>query len=178
MDSSILQHVVDLLCTLLRKTNKDNRESADFQKILEVFPRILDYVYKSEDMFLLLHGTAALKTFIHLGAQEILKKTQPKEIIEVAKKLLSPTTNEQAALCLGNFVIQIFHKVQPNIDTSLLMNVVWKIYKSRMPSIVQSLVLIFARLIHSHPKEIVEFLSETSIDNRISLKIVLDKWLL
>lgn len=128
--------MVDLLCTLLRKTNKDNKESPDFQKILEVFPRILDYVYKSEDMFLLLHGTAALKTFIHLGAQEILKKTSPKEIIEVAKKLLSPTTNEQAALCLGNFVIQIFHKIQPNIDTSLLMNVVWKIYKSRMPSIV------------------------------------------
>jgi hypothetical protein len=47
-----------------------------------------------------------------------------------------------------------------------------------MPSIVQSLILIFARLILSHPKEIVELLSETSIDNRISLKIVLDKWLL
>ena len=29
-----------------------------------------------------------------------------------------------------------------------------------------------------HPKEIIEFLSETSIDNRICLKIVLDKWLL
>jgi len=58
------------------------------------------------------------------------------------------------------------------------MCVVWKIYKSRMPSIVQSLVLIFARLIHVHTKAIVEFLSETSIDNRISLKIVLDKWLL
>lgn len=58
------------------------------------------------------------------------------------------------------------------------MSVVWKIYKSRMPSIVQSLVLIFARLIHQYPKEIVELLSETSIDNRISLKIVLDKWLL
>ena len=81
-------------------------------------------------------------------------------------------------MCLGNYIIQIIHKIEPKIDTNLLMNVVWKIYKSRMPSIVQSLVLIFARLIHSHPKEIVEFLSETSIDNRISLKIVLDKWLL
>ena len=60
----------------------------------------------------------------------------------------------------------------------LLMCVVKKIYKSRMPSIVQSLVLIFARLIQTNPKEIIEFLSETSIENRISLKIVLDKWLL
>ena len=47
-----------------------------------------------------------------------------------------------------------------------------------MPSIVQSLVLIFARLIQTNPKEIVTFLTETSIDNRICLKIVLDKWLL
>lgn len=47
-----------------------------------------------------------------------------------------------------------------------------------MPSTLQSLVLVFARLIHTNPTEIVELLSETSVDNRISLKVVLDKWLL
>jgi hypothetical protein len=87
-------------------------------------------------MFLLLHGTSALRTFIHLGHQEILKICPPKDMIDVARKLLSPTTNEQAAMCLGNYVIQIIHKIEPKIDTNLLMNVVWKIYKSRMPSIV------------------------------------------
>lgn len=56
--------------------------------------------------------------------------------------------------------------------------VVQKIYKTRMPSTLQSLILIFARLIQTNPKEIVELLSETSVDNRISLKVVLDKWLL
>jgi hypothetical protein len=30
----------------------------------------------------------------------------------------------------------------------------------------------------TNPKEIVELLSETAIENRISLKVVLDKWLL
>ena len=99
-------------------------------------------------MFLLLHGTSALKTFIHISHKEILKKVAPKDVIDVAKKLLLPTTNEQAALCLGNLIIQIIHKIEPKIDTALLMCVVQKIYKSRMPSIVQSLVLIFARLIH------------------------------
>lgn len=169
-------HVVDLLCTLLRKTK--DRQSPEFGRVVGVFPRLLDYVAKSEDMFLLLHGTAALKTFIHLGHEQVLKLSTPKAMVETAKKLLSPATNEQAALCLGNYVIQIIHKVQPKIDTDLLYQVVRKIYKSRMPSIVQSLVLIFARLIHQHPKEIVELLTETSIENRISLKIVLDKWLL
>lgn len=47
-----------------------------------------------------------------------------------------------------------------------------------MPSIVQSLVLIFARLIQTNPSEIIQFLVETSIENRICLKIVLDKWFL
>ncbi|PCJ27716.1 MAG: hypothetical protein COA94_03710 [Rickettsiales bacterium] len=58
------------------------------------------------------------------------------------------------------------------------MSVITKILKSRMPSIVQSLALVFARLIHTNPTEIFSFLSSTSIENRISLKIVLDKWLL
>ena len=176
VDSAILAHVLDLLCTLLRKT-KDKQAPA-FARVVEVFPRLLAYVHKSEDMFLLLHGTAALKTFVHLGHEQILKVSAPKEVIETAKRLLNPLTNEQAALCLGNFVIQIFHKIQPKVDTDLLYQVVRKLYKTRMPSIVQSLVLIFARLIHQHPKEIVELLTETSIENRISLKIVLDKWLL
>lgn len=134
VDSSILSHVIDLLCSLLKKT-KDH-QSADFTKIIEQFPKLLDYVNRSEDVFLLLHGTSALRTFIHLGHQEILKIVPPKDMIDVAKKLLSPTTNEQAAMCLGNYVIQIIHKIEPKIDTNLLMNVVWKIYKSRMPSIV------------------------------------------
>ena len=58
------------------------------------------------------------------------------------------------------------------------MGVVEKLYKCRIPSIVQSLVLVYARLFHSNMKEIIEFLGETSFNNRISLKILLDKWLL
>jgi hypothetical protein len=118
----------------LKKTK--DKTSPEFLIIMDQFPKLLDYVHKSEDMFLLLHGTSTLKTFIHLGHEEILKRIQPKDAVEVAKKLLSPTANEQAAMCLGNYVIQIFHKIEPKVDTNLLMNVVWKIYKSRMPSIV------------------------------------------
>jgi len=47
-----------------------------------------------------------------------------------------------------------------------------------MPSTVQSLILIIARLVQTNPNEILTFLSQETIDNRISLKIVLDKWLL
>jgi hypothetical protein len=62
-------------------------------------------------MFLLLHGTTALKNFVFVGHVEILEMVEAQKVIEVAKKLLSPQTNEQAAMCLGNLIIQIFHKI-------------------------------------------------------------------
>ena len=123
VDSTILQHVLDLLCTLLKKTDKELFPN-EFRKIIAVFPQLMGFVQKSEDMFLLLHGTAALKNFICVGSKEILEIVKAEEIINVAKKLLAPGTNEQAAMCLGNLIIQIFHKIEPNIDTSVLFCVV------------------------------------------------------
>lgn len=122
VDASILTHVMDLLCTLLKRTK--DKTSTEFKKIISQFPKLLEYVHKSDDMFLLLNGTSTLRTFINLGHQDILKMSTPKDIIDVAKKLLQPTTNENAAICLGNYVIQIFHKIEPKIDTTLLMCVV------------------------------------------------------
>ena len=56
-------------------------------------------------MFLLMQGTATLKTFIHFAAPQIKEVSTPEQIIEVAKKLLDPKTNEQAGVGLGNLVI-------------------------------------------------------------------------
>ena len=53
VDASILSHVLDLLCSLL----KNSRTDEDRTKIVCVFPDILKYVEKSDDMFLLLNGT-------------------------------------------------------------------------------------------------------------------------
>lgn len=89
MDSTILQHVLDLLTTLLRKTDRE-KHGEDFKKIVAVFPQLMNFVKKSEDVFLLLHGTTALKNFIFIGHQEILLIVETQEIINVATRLLSP----------------------------------------------------------------------------------------
>jgi len=94
---------MDLLCILLKRTN---RATSEFGKILDLFPKILEYVHKSDDMFLLLNGVSTLRTFINLGqGTEIKKRSNAKDIIDVAKKMLLPTTNENSAICIGNYVI-------------------------------------------------------------------------
>lgn len=47
-----------------------------------------------------------------------------------------------------------------------------------MPSIVQSMVLVYSRLIILYPSEIFKFLTQFSVENRIGLKVLIDKWLL
>lgn len=64
VDASILTHVMDLLCILLKRTN---RTTPEFGKILDFFPKLLHYVQRSDDMFLLLNGVSTLRTFINLG---------------------------------------------------------------------------------------------------------------
>jgi len=54
----------------LKKTKPDTEE---FAKIMQVFPDLLRMTTESEDMFLMLHGVTALKTFIHLGHKHVLK---------------------------------------------------------------------------------------------------------
>ena len=101
VDSSILSHVLDLLCSLL----KNSKTEEDKSKVVAVFPEILSYMEKSDDMFLLLNGTQTMKTFIHLAHEQVLKLSTPEQIIVVCKKLLSPETNELSALMLGNLII-------------------------------------------------------------------------
>jgi hypothetical protein len=175
IDSSVLQHSLDILCRLLKKTDS---ESPEHIALIDIFPILLEIALESQDVFLLLHTTSTLRTFIAVSHEKIKERKVAKKILEVAKKMLKPETNESTAVFLGNFIIQIFCKISPKIDTDILMGVVEKIRKCRIPTIVQSLVLIYARLIHTNADKIIQFLSETSVNNRISLKVVLDKWLL
>jgi len=47
-----------------------------------------------------------------------------------------------------------------------------------MPSTVQNLAIIYARMINTDAEKWINFLTTFSIHNRIALKAVLDKWLL
>lgn len=47
-----------------------------------------------------------------------------------------------------------------------------------MPSIVQSMVLVYSRLLILYPSDIFKFLTTFTVENRIGLKVLIDKWLL
>jgi len=171
----ILPSALELSMILLRKSKSGSSERG---RLCEMMRPLLDLLSKTEDISLLLQGTGCLRSFTAYAHEEIIASNLTEKFIEVASILLDPAKNEAGALHLGYFIVNIFSKLSPRVDEDLLIGTLNKLHKSKMPSIVQGFVLIFARLIHSHPLEIISFLSNVSVDRRVALKVLLDKWLI
>jgi hypothetical protein len=99
-------------------------------------------------------------------------------LLNVIKRLFDPTLLESGLLYLGNMVTQYFTHVERKLELWILEAIVRRIYKIKMPSIVQSLVLVFARLMNLYPKDILNYLTSIQVENKVGLKILIDKWLL
>ncbi len=133
-----------------------------------------------DDQSFVIVTTNCVRTIVAYGHKAIhsAKKHIVTDLLKLCEKLLDPTGAEICCINVGYMLLHIFDKLMPKVSTELLMAVVQRVYKSRMPSVVQSLAALFAHLMLKNPKDMLGLLTETSIDNRISLKILLDRWLL
>jgi hypothetical protein len=93
-------------------------------------------------------------------------------------RFFDPTLLESALLYVGNMIAQYFKHIQTKIEISVLEALVKRIYKAKMPSVVQSLTLIFSRFIVLFHANIIGFLTNFQVENKVALKVLIDKWLL
>jgi hypothetical protein len=93
-------------------------------------------------------------------------------------RFFDPTLLESGMLYIGNVIAQYFNHVERKIEVQVLEAIVRRIYKAKMPSVVQSLVLNFSRFLIIYPNDILLFLTKFQVENKVGLKILIDKWLL
>ena len=93
-------------------------------------------------------------------------------------RFFDPSLLESGLLYIGNVIAQYFNPVERKIELQILEAIVRRIYKAKMPSIVQSLILNFSRFLVIYPNDILKFLTKFQIENKVGLKILIDKWLL
>ena len=67
---------------------------------------------------------------------------------------------ESASIYAGNLIILLYEKLPPKTRTLILQEVVLKVFRSRMPSIIQSLALVFACLINQNATEGIKAVSK------------------
>ncbi|CAI5744460.1 unnamed protein product [Peronospora destructor] len=84
--------------------------------------------------------------------------------LSVSAKLLSPAVSDASATCVGGLITQILLKLGPGLPTatvqSILSAVCARLAATELPSLVQSLCMVFARLVHSHGLEVLKVLEQ------------------
>ena len=175
--SDMLPNLIDIINMLIKYCN-ENKDSSNLMWITLIVKSLCDILLLSNDVTILQHGCSLLRFYIALCKDIIIKQHQVPLLLKVIDHYLDPNLYENSMLYIGNVICQFFFHIENKIIPHLLENIVKRIYKAKMPSIVQSLILVYSRFIVKFPIDTLNFLISIQVENRVGLKVLIDKWLL
>lgn len=174
------------IISILTKYSVEAKDTKSLQLIAMIVNVICDILIKSNDPAILLRGTAFLKIYVPMckdiivSMYDFLCKISNSQGVfpKVINRFLDPSLLESNLVYIGNLTTHYFTHIIKNWDKQILEALAKRMYKCRMPSVVQSFILVFSRLLILHPEEIIQFLTGVFIEARPALKVLIDKWLL
>ena len=177
--SEMLPNLIDIIIMLIKYCHENNdSNSANLMWISLIIKALCDILLLSNESTILQKGCSLLRFYIALCKDTIIKFNQIPLLLKVIDRYFDPNIYENSLLFLGNVICQYFYHIENKIIPNILENIVKRIYKSKMPSIVQSLILVYSRFIVKYPIDTINFLTSIQVENRIGLKVLIDKWLL
>jgi len=175
--SDMLPNLIDIITMLIKYCN-ENKDDTNLIWIALIVKSLCDILLLSNDVTILQHGCSLLRFYIALCKNIIIRQNQVPLLLKVIDHYLDINLLENSMLYLGNVICQFFFHIENKIIPNLLENIVKRIYKAKMPSIVQSLILVYSRFIVKYPIDTLNFLISIQVENRVGLKVLIDKWLL
>ena len=175
--SDMLPNLIDIISMLIKYCN-ENKDENNLMWVTLIVKSLCDILLLSNDVTILQHGCSLLRFYIALCKDIIIKQNQIPLLLKVIDHYLDINLYESSMLYLGNVICQFFFHIENKIIPNLLENIVKRIYKAKMPSIVQSLILVYSRFIVKYPIDTLNFLISIQVENRVGLKVLIDKWLL
>lgn len=102
-------------------------------------------------------------------------------ILIIIDRLLSPAVEDHAASEVGGLAAELVEKAGADrlgpYLTQLLGAVAVRLATAEAAQLIQSLILVFARLSLASAREVVDFLAQLQIGTENGLQVVLSKWL-
>ncbi|KAG6576470.1 putative importin [Phytophthora cinnamomi] len=140
------------------------------QVVQQTFEPLVTVLGAVEDEKVLNAGSECLKWLVMFAVDPLAAYTTSAgsngidTTLSVSAKLLSPAVSDASATCVGGLITQILLKLGPSLPTatvqSILSAVCARLAATELPSLVQSLCMVFARLVHSHGPEILNVLEQ------------------
>ena len=182
--SGLKSTALDVLGTLVRSSPLPLSDPL----MQAAFPAIVQAVLQSDDNAVLQSGGEALRAYMAAAPDQVVALTDPatgtsglQQIVSVAGYLLNPAGSEFAATFVGRLVTTLIQKAGPgrlgdNLDL-LLKAVLSKLQRTETLSVIQSLVMVYAQLIHSELDAVLGFLSGVpGPTGQSALHFVMSEW--
>ncbi|EPS40195.1 hypothetical protein H072_5978 [Dactylellina haptotyla CBS 200.50] len=151
-----------------------------------LMPRLVRCLLTSHETALLQSGAEALKCIVENDIQQLLGwhdgngKSGLELTLVVIDRLLGPDLPDQAALEIGGLAAEVVDKASQQLGPLLpvlLKGVAARLATASATNLIQSLIVVFARLVIKQPNDVVDFLANNPIGDRSGLQVVLSAWL-
>lgn len=155
--------------------------------VAAVLPKLSALLMKSTEGDILRSGSRTVKYMLMHDHQQVLSwqdangRSGVEVCLHIVDRLLGPTVEDNSASEVGGLAAELVEKAgQERLGPflpQLLQAVANRVASAQGSPIIQSLILVFARLSLTGAQDVVEFLSQIQINGETGLQVVMSKWL-
>ncbi|KAL7985445.1 hypothetical protein Chor_004015 [Crotalus horridus] len=174
---------IDILTTVVRNTKPPLSDLLIFQ----AFPAVAQCSLHTDDNATMQNGGECLRAYISVALEQIAQWHDEQGhnglwyVMQVVSQLLDPRTSEFTAAFVGRLVSTLISKVGSELGENLdqiLRAILSKMQQAETLTVMQSLIMVFAHLVHSQLEPLLEFLcSLPGPTGKPALEFVMSEWM-
>ena len=156
--------------------------------ITESMPRLCRIILSDADFYLHQQATLAIKFMLSNDHTQVLSWVDPQfqkggleMLLLVIAHLLGPQVDDPSAAEVGELAVEIVEKAGPEAlgpaMRELFQVIAGRLSTAQHPGLIQSLVIVFARLSIVNAQDVLNFLGGLQIGQSTALEVVITKWL-
>lgn len=174
---------IDILTTVVRNTKPPLSEML----VCQAFPVVAQCTLRTDDNAIMQNGGECLRAYVSIALEQIAQWRDEQGnsglwyVMQVVNQLLDPRTSEFTAAFVGRLVSTLISRAGTELGEQLdqiLRAILSKMQQAETLSVMQSLIMVFAHLVHSQLDPLLEFLcSLPGPTGKPALEFVMTEWM-
>uniref|UniRef100_A0A3P9NUQ5 Importin 9 n=1 Tax=Poecilia reticulata TaxID=8081 RepID=A0A3P9NUQ5_POERE len=174
---------IDILATVVRNTKPPLSELL----VCQAFPVVAQCTLRTDDHTIMQNGGECLRAYVSIALEQIAQWRDEQGnsglwyVMQVVNQLLDPRTSESTAVFVGRLVSTLISRAGTELGDQLdhiLRAILSKMQQAEALSVMQSLIMVFAHLVHSQLEPLLEFLcSLPGPTGKPALEFVMTEWM-
>lgn len=174
---------IDILTTVVRNTKPPLSELL----VCQAFPVVAQCTLRTDDNTIMQNGGECLRAYVSVALEQIAQWRDEQGnsglwyVMQVVNQLLDPRTSEFTAAFVGRLVSTLISRAGTQLGEQLdqiLRAILSKMQQAETLSVMQSLIMVFAHLVHSQLEPLLEFLcSLPGPTGKPALEFVMTEWM-